>query len=343
MIWCVLCFALWCAVADEAPIDLCQVVQGFAPPRGVTPFRVNIQAKSELRPGEAYIFAVRPVPFRPEFSHVLTNVTYQYKGLMFSAISDDSQPGLVQLKGPLDTTVFNVAVTSTLDEMEEPFQLYAYHSGYSSCSMSFHRVFYGPIPSHIQNENVPATIVLEARPTEASGSFAVSLSGITSARVFSGPSLDKLDQELVLNQPQPFSSPTVFLKVVPDTSRVAVAMMFLSVAWSAAPGQPPVVPQSPPASLVPPPVTAPVEPSPAAHSGYFGFFVVLLVGYVVGRSLYNYRVRHVTAFPDFIPHNQFFGNCIGLVRDLAQKAKSKAPASVFRGRTGYAGVEEDGL
>lgn len=336
-------------------VPLCTTVKGFA---GEVNNDFDLTIPVQPRVGEAIVLVLRPIPYVPGLSWISArlNATYKILGSDTFALSDSF--GIVQIADQIEAdTTIRIRVNNMRQDGSTPFLFYSYHTGYRSCSLEIspQASFTGVIPTHIFNTNTIATLYLKAIPPTGTTGYVISSVGSVSITASLSAHEDGMPVANGARQPVDSTAMVLYFTVRPTQDVSSTQMIHLTLQWlkssgnsplplpppsppQAGPlggGAGPLAPQQPPASGSTPTGKAVAESS----SGVMSVVIVLILVYFTSRSIYNYRVKRITTFPDFVPHHEAFSACAGCCASVATQVKAKG-RQVYSGRGGYSDVNQ---
>lgn len=354
------CLAFVQADFATAPIGVCESVKGFA---GEVNYQFSVTIATPPREGEAIVLVARAVPYLEGSSLPLPQMSaiYLLRGVETPVAAD--RFGVLQIADQVDPdTIVNVTVSNIRPDGPTPFLFYSYHTGYRSCSLllSPSVSFSGPLPVHVSNTNNPSLVYLKATPPPNARTFSMQLHG--NAVIAFSPKEHELGSLYNLEAAQtavPSPGQPIYITLRLREGVTVPEFVRVSLVWGTSGGEaPPASPTgpSPPSPVTPSspdaPWTAPIA-TPSAPSNQNSdrakvaegtsipvVLFVLVLTYFVVRSVYNYRVQHITEFPKFVPHHEAFSAVATFCGSLGSHVRNRGRGS-FLNRGAYSEVDRE--
>lgn len=353
-------FLVVAATAQTSPgqqlpsYPLCSTTKGFASDIN-SEFVLNVPMV--LREREAIVLVIRPAPFVPGLTWISARLNATYKVLGSDVFALSNSNGILQITDQVEQdTEIRVKIINLRPDASTPFVFYSYHSGYRSCSLDVSPTasFTGPVPTHIDHSNTVASVYLKSAPPKDATSFRVVAFGTISLTYSEGdPHSDGNGVGLNMDMPISSTASVLYFTLRPGNQVTETQMVHVSITYATTPTQgvepppnPPVV--LPPSGEVGAPVPSGSGPAPSSAStnaaeasgSVLSVVIVIVLVYFAGRSIYNYRVKQITAFPEFVPHHEVFSSVATFCGTAAKHMRDKG-RTAMHSRSGYGDVNRD--
>lgn len=353
------CLIIVTAYGELPQHPLCMTTKGFA---SDTNSEFLLSVGNSIRKDESIVLAIRPVPYIAGQTWIAARFNATYKVLGADIFAQSDEFGILQITDDIEKdTNIQVKVINLRSDGATPFVFYSYQSRYRTCSLDISpsASFTGPVPTHVPGTDVPALVFFKAVPPAGATSFKIFAFGRVSIAYSEtdGPT-DGNDIAIATSIPIASTATVMYFTLRPNSRESNTQMVHVAISYATSPapvGPSPQQPATPPAAgkdgvgaPVPPggpngdaPPTSNTEKKVAAASGgFFSVLVVLVLVYFASRSIYNYRVKKVTDFPEFIPHHQVFSGIAAFCSTAAKHMRDKGRSTV-NARGGYSDVNRD--
>lgn len=361
-------------------VPMCAEIDGFA--SGVNA-NIEITPNVLVRPGEAIVLVARPVPSTAPIRFKLV-ATFPALGETVTRESDLAN-GLIQIYEPLAFgDVVHISIVA-LDATEPvPFVFFSYIANVGQCYLTLApgRTFSAPLLRAVYGRetavgaggvvgNPGSMHVRLVNPGQAT-SVAISVSTPHDRAAVQFSTGDGTGAPGSLNAEGSTNvavavGKEVFVVITPSTALQSNNdVIVLNAVWNSAPAAPltlvnpgtngvvggPVLVPGPVDQLLPTPAPTPAPETVAEETrGALGAVLWWLaagtVVYMVVRSAYNYKVKGVTEFPQFVPHHEgiaAFGSGVAIfVGSLSSRARGQPLGNAAVRPAGYSQVDRDEL
>ncbi|KAH8614182.1 hypothetical protein ERJ75_000730400 [Trypanosoma vivax] len=329
--------------ADKSVVPLCGEVRGFA---GEHNDHIFIEVPLTPAAGEAIILVVRPFPVSPgELSQrwIQFNATYRlHEGAMSSSLSDSN--GLLVLPSVEGGTRIEVKVKRVRTDGPVPFRLWSYHANRPAChiDVSADNSFISLVATRLNAVTGSARVYFKSVAPQGAKGVMITIGETLSP---GAPDLGKHFQTMSSPEQQagedrksgvvfPWSSGVLYFVFNPGATTASSMPLNVGVAWTSdadgtvgdsAPGAGSIGHPNETAGAQGVPVTSSES---KGHSFLYYFFIFFGVGmiYVVVMSVFNYRQRGVTEFPEMLPHIDSLRACttyVSLLYDSFRQGNSR--------------------
>jgi hypothetical protein len=348
-----ICLLIVTVVCGELPrYPLCSTAKGFASDTN-SEFLLSV-GKDSIRKGESVVLAIRPVPYIIGQTWIAARLNATYKVLGVDIFANSDEFGILQITDEIEKdTDIQVKITNLRSDGATPFVFYSYQSRYRTCSLDISpsTSFSGPVPTHVPDTDTEAYVYFKAVPQPGATAFKIVATG--SISISYSETDDGAGNVISTNTPIPIGTTATVMYFtlrpnsrVSNTQMVHVAISYITSPTSPATATPPTdngvgapVPPTPNNNGAPVPATAGKEAAQAS-GGILSVLIVLVMVYFASRSIYNYRVKKITDFPEFVPHHEVFSGVAALCGTAAKHMRDKG-RSTMNARGGYNDVNRD--
>lgn len=321
--------------------------------------------------GDALVLQIHaPRPPLDPVPPAALNVTYTSSSGRNSAISDAN--GIVMLHEFEPANMYVVVQKSAAEPV--PFTFFSYIANFPLCFVQFdaNNDFIGKLPAKVPPSNVAANFYLSTRVPAAVNTFTVKVAGASKVFYSNQRNIVPTNAVEIQNGEGTFSwqtatdGPVVYFLIVPQQEFTGpIPTVRASITWEAREAGPPLPMLPHPGGLAPnggvqnpelPPVAGPSSPTPAipraeqiaedAGIGFGSFLLFCIVTftiYLMGRSVYNYRINGITTYPDFVPHHEKFAEIRNFVSALTTNILRRRGPGSGLSRGGYEDVGREEL
>eukprot|EP00758_Cryptobia_borreli_P006938 Tbor_TRINITY_DN5225_c0_g1::TRINITY_DN5225_c0_g1_i1::g.16318::m.16318 len=349
------CIVFASASADTqpalTPVPLCEIVKGFA---GEMNHQFSLMPEVETDPAknEAIVIAIRPVPYDPRMGPVEASISASFilRGVTIPLRSDSD--GIIVIKDTIPKgTVISLDVSNLRTDGSTPFALYSYVANRPHCFLPItpSSLFYGPIPAAVGDPPHAAKSYFIAYPPQGytASFFTFFLDGGPPVAIAFADSADKIKKmdtiPLTIGEKPWIGTNPVFFEVSPVNIGSVTVIVKGTIQWRVSTGSSlvsEVTPSTGPISSQGTP--AKIDSNSAAKAKgvglglFLALFSIVVCGYFITRSIYNYRIKDITDFPMFIPHHSIFSTTVSGIKDLMSRVNSRRTT----GRWGYSNVDQ---